>query len=123
MENENVKAYSGYSEVMPLYATLMIDFYNENPYERKESETGLKLTTGLHESSDSGELEKKDTPYRVGSVLEAGPECKYVKQGDDVYVDIRGCRPFPFNGGVFWQVDERNVIAVMNNNLHERFKK
>ena len=123
MENENVNAYSGHNEVMPLYSTVMVDFYNDNPYEIKESETGLKLTTGLHESPDSGELERKDVVYRVGNVLESGPECKYVKPGDDVYVDIRGCRPFPFRGGIYWQVDERNIIAVMANDLHERFQK
>lgn len=123
MENENVNSYSGYSQIMPLYSTLMVVFYDENPYEIKESETGLKLTTGMHESPDSGELEKKDTPYRAAAVLEAGPECKYVKSGDDVYVDIRGCRPFPFKGGIYWQVAEQNVIAVMADDLHERLKK
>ena len=45
---------------MPLYNTVMVEFYDENPYEVKETEAGLKLTTGLHESPDSGELEKKD---------------------------------------------------------------
>ena len=41
-------------EIMPLYTYLMVDFYNENPYEVKQTETGLKLTTGMHESQDSG---------------------------------------------------------------------
>jgi len=123
MENENVNAYSGYNEIMPLYSTLMVDFYDENPYEVKESETGLKLTTGLHESPDSGELEKKDTWFRAANVLEVGPECKYVKPGDDVYADVRGCRPFPFRGHIYWQLAEQNVIAVMANDLHERLKK
>lgn len=111
-----------YNEIMPLYSTLMVDFYDENPYEAKESETGLKLTTGLHESEDSGELEKKDTWYRVASVLEVGPDCKYVKANDDVYLDVRGCRPFPFKGHIYWQADERNVIAVMADDLTQRLK-
>lgn len=118
MENVNVK-----TEIMPLYSTLMIEFYAENPYEAKETETGLKLTTGMHESSDSGELEKKDTWYRVAHVIEVGPDCKYVKSDDDVYVDIRSCRPFPFKGTIYWQAAEQNIIAVMADDLHARFKK
>ena len=119
MENVHV----AYDQIMPLYTTLIADFYDENPYEVKESETGLKLTTGLHESPDSGELEKKDTWYRVASVLEVGPDCKYVKPGDDVYLDVRSCRPFPFKGNIYWQAAEQNVLAVMANDLDERFKK
>ena len=111
-----------YNEVMPLYNTVMVEFYDENPYEVKETEAGLKLTTGLHESPDSGELEKKDMWYRVAKVLEVGPECKYVKQGDDVYLDFRGCRHFPFRGNVYWQAFEQNVIVVMADDLTERFK-
>jgi hypothetical protein len=111
-----------YKEIMPLYNTLMVDFYEDNPYEVKESETGLKLTTGMHESPDSGELEKKDIWYRVANVLEVGPECKYVHAGDDVYLDVRSCRPFPWMGEVRWQAAEQNVIAVMANDLSERFK-
>lgn len=110
------------NEIMPLYSYLMVEFYNENPYEVKQTETGLKLTTGTHESPDSGELEQKDQWFRVAKVLEAGPECKYVHAGDDVYLDIRGCRPFPWNGGIYWNAAEQNIIAVMADDLTERFK-
>ena len=109
-------------EIMPLYTYLMVDFYNENPYEVKQTETGLKLTTGMHESQDSGEIEKKDTWYRVAKVLETGPECKYVKAGDDVYLDVRSCRPFPWMGVIYWNAAEQNVIAVMADDLSERLK-
>lgn len=112
-----------YNEIMPLYKTLMVEFYDENPYEVKETETGLKLTTGMHESPDSGELEKKDTWYRVAKVLEVGPECLYVHAGDDVYLDLRSCRPFPFRGNIYWNAAEQNVIAVMGDNLKQRFNK
>lgn len=112
-----------YNQIMPLYSTIMVEFYDENPYEVKETETGLKLTTGMHESPDSGQLEKKDIWYRVASVLEVGPDCKYVKPKDDVYLDIRSCRPFPWRGNIYWQAAEQNVIAVMSNDLDTRFNK
>lgn len=110
-------------EVYPLYTTLMVEFYDENPYELKETETGLKITTGVHESQDSGEIEKKDIWYRVASVLEVGPDCKYVHAGDDVYLDVRSCRPFPWMGKIYWNAAEQNVIAVMGDGLTDRFKK
>ena len=109
--------------IMPLYTTLLVEFYNENPYEVKQTETGLKLTTGMHESSDSGEIEQKDTWYRVAKVLEVGPDCKYVHAGDDVYLDVRSCRPFPWMGGIYWNAAEQNVIAVMGVDLPDSFKK
>jgi hypothetical protein len=108
------------NEIMPVYSTILVDFYDENPYETKESETGLRLTSGKHESPDSGELEKKDTWYRVGQILEVGPACKYAKAGDDVYLDLRGCRPFPFRGKIYWQAAEQNIIALMADDLTTR---
>lgn len=110
-------------EIMPLYSRVLLQFYEENPYEQKTTESGLKLTNDVFESPDTGNLEKKDFFCRVGNVIEAGPDCKYLKVGDDVIMDTRNCSPLRFMGNVFFTTAEQNIIAVINDDLTERFKK
>lgn len=108
---------------MPLYSMVMIEPYIENPYEVKESETGLKLTTDQQENPDTGELDKKNFYIVCGKVMEAGPDCKFVKAGDDVMYDARSVRPIRFMGNVYVTVAEPNIATVIGENLSERFKK
>ena len=110
-----------YNEIMPLYKTLMVEFYDENPYEVKETETGLKLTTGMHESPDSGELEKKDTWYRVAKVLEVGPGGNVdgkeiemqVKKGDKVIVSKYAGTEVKYEGEEYIIVRQSDVLAIV----------
>lgn len=110
-------------EIMPLYSMVMVELYEENPYEQKETETGLKMVTDLRESEDSGDIEKSDFYVKVAKVVEAGPDCKYVKSGDDVLIDTRAIRPIRFMNNMFWNTAEQNLVAVINEGLSERFKK
>ena len=110
-------------EIMPLYSMVMVEMYEENPYERKETETGLKLTGDLRENEDTGNIEKSEFFVRVARVVEAGPDCKYVRSGDDVLVDTRSIRPIRFMDNMFWNTAEQNLVAVINEGLNERFKK
>ena len=60
---------------------------------------------------------------QIAEVIEVGPDCKYVKPGDDVYVNNPTIRPVPFMRQGFFLCNEQNVLAVMNNDLDKRFKK
>lgn len=110
-------------EIMPLYSMVMVEIYDENPYEQKETKTGLKLTTDLRESEDTGNIEKSEFYVKVAKVIEAGPDCKYVQAGDDVLIDTRAMRPIRFMGNIYWNIAEPNLVAVINEGLAERFKK
>lgn len=48
---------------------------------------------GLFNNPDSGELDTLQELVACAKVIEIGPECKYVKPGDDVYYDPRTCYP------------------------------
>lgn len=109
-------------EIMPLYSMVMVEIYEENPYEQKETKTGLKLTQDLRESEDTGNIEKSEFYVKTAKVIEAGPDCKYVREGDDVLIDTRAIRPIRFMNNMFWNIAEQNIVAVINEGLSERFK-
>lgn len=108
-------------EIMPLFSNVMIRPYAENPYDTMKSEEGLILNNGEFDNSDSGEHENLDLKIACAEVIEVGPECKYVKVGDDVYVNTFSIRPVPFMRQGFFLCNEQNILTVMNNNLNERF--
>lgn len=110
-------------EMMPLFATLVVKLYDDNPYEEAVSETGLKLTKGEFENPDSGNRDKKEYITSAGQIIEVGPDCKYAKVGDDCLFDIRAARPLCFHGEYFFQIAEVNIVALLGNDLNERFKK
>ena len=114
MENEK--------EIVTLYRTVLIDVYDKNPYKQAETEDGLTLSDEFI-NSDSGQIDKKDFYIECAKVIEAGPECKYVKPGDDVLIDIRTMSPIPFYGKVYWVLDEGAVKAVIGTGLKERISK
>lgn len=111
------------TEIMPIYANIMIKLYSKNPYDKQFSSEGLLLGNGEFENSDSGEKEKLDTIIKCAEVIEVGPDCKYIQKGDDVYINEAGIRPVPFMRSGFFLTNEQNVLAVMSDNLNERFKK
>jgi co-chaperonin GroES (HSP10) len=111
------------NEIMPLFNNIMILPYEENPYRIKETKEGLTLTDGTFENPDTGELDEKDFYIECGHVIAVGPECKYIHEGDDVFYDCRTIRPVPFLNKGFLHMNEQGVVAVMNNDLEERFKK
>ena len=55
-------------------------------------------------------------------VIEVGPACKYVKNGDDVFYDTRVIKPVPFMNCGYYLTNEQNLISIINEGLTERFK-
>lgn len=110
-------------EIMPLYSFVMIEFYDEDPYDKKYTESGLKLTEDVFENPDTGNLDKKEFPVKTAKVIDVGPDAKFVRQGDDVMVDSRTCRPIRFMGNIYFIVGEQNIITVIAENLKERLNK
>ena len=110
-------------EIMPLYTTVLVELYEENPYEVLETETGLKLTSGAFDSPDTGNREKKEFMTTAAHIIEVGPDCKYAHAGDDCLIDLRATRPICFKGSYYFNVAEQNIVALLGDDLSERFKK
>lgn len=110
-------------EIMPLRTNLFVQPYLENPYREQRSSGGLQLTDGEFHNPDSGEIDKLNEDIVCGLVLEVGPECKYVRAGDEVFFNIRAAVPIPFMGKGFLLTHEQNLFCVINENLKERINK
>lgn len=111
------------NEVMPLFSTILVEMYEENPYEKLETETGLKITAGQFDNPDTGVRDRKSFNSDVAKVIEVGPDCQYVKPGDDIICRLDVLTPVCFRGNYYFTLDERNVKLILGNNLSERFKK
>lgn len=110
------------TQIKPLFANAIVLPYKENPYLDKVSETGLVYNDTLIDNTDSGETESMDIGIGCGKVIDAGTMCKYIKPGDDVFYNVAMCRPVPFKRTGFLLCNENNILAVMNDDLEERFK-
>ena len=110
-------------EIMPLYTRFMCELYDENPYEKHTTESGLKLTTDKFENPDTGDIDMKDYYTATAHIIEVGPDCKYAKGGDDVLIDMRTLKPVRFMGNVYFMGMEENIIALINEGLAERLNK
>jgi len=108
-------------EIMPLYSMIMIEPYETNPYEVMETESGLRLTNDLRESEDTGNIEKTDFFIGAGKVIEVGTKCMYVQPGDEILYDKRSIRPIRFMGNFYCNIAEQNVVAVIGDDLKNRF--
>jgi co-chaperonin GroES (HSP10) len=118
MINDNMK-----KMIMPLYNNLILRPYAENPYIEKKTKSGLLINDDQFKSQDSGEEEKLNELIRCAEVVEVGPECKYVKPGDDIFYNVVTVKPVPFQRQGFLLLNEVSVLAVMNDDLDERIWK
>ena len=109
-------------EIMPLYNNVILRPYSENPYVSMQSKDGLLLTDDQFDSQDSGETEKRDLLIGCAQVIEIGPECKYLKPGDDVYYLPNTAFPVPFMSLGYKLTTEPQILCVLNESLKERFK-
>lgn len=111
------------TEIMPLYSNVILLPYEQNPYANLLTESGLQLTNGEFDNTDSGEHDRLELYISCAKVVEVGPKGEYVQAGDDVFFDTRSARPVPFMRQGFFITAEQNLICVMNDDLKERFKK
>lgn len=105
---------------------VLIKPFETNPFQQiKVSDSGLIIDTGGYtpqaKSDDTGEWEELEQAIAVGTVIDAGPDCKYLKEGDVIFYQKVAAVPVPFFRQGFHTVSETQVIAVVNEGLTERF--
>ena len=93
---------------------VLIKPFATNPFQQiKVSESGLII--------DTGEWEEQEQAIGVGTIIDAGPDCKYLKESDVVFYQKVAAVPVPFFKENLWTVSETQIIAVVNEGLTERF--
>lgn len=114
-------------EIMPIYNYILVKPYSENPFQRitVSKESGLITDLGgakpIFKNPDNGDYEEEENLIHVGTVLESGKECKYVKEGDVIMWTKTSEIPVPFFKQGLVLVNENRVIVVINEGLKERF--
>lgn len=114
-------------EIMPIYNYILIKPFSENPFQRivVSKNSGLITDLGgakpIFKNNDNGEYEEEENLIHVGTVLEVGKECKYVKEGDVVMWTKTSEVPVPFFRQGLVLVNENRIIVTINEGLKERF--
>lgn len=106
-ENKKVQA-TGY--------TVIFTKYKRNPYRKYKSGAGLIMDVDSFHVNEAGEMEQDEMGVICCHVVSVGPECKYVKEGDDIYIRNVGAAPVPFDYRGYWAISEQNVICRIVDN-------
>ena len=91
--------------------TVIFTKYKKNPYRKYKSGAGLIMDVDSFHLNEAGEMEQDEMGVICCHVVSVGPECKYVKEGDDIYIRNVGAAPVPFDYRGYWAISEQNVIC------------
>ena len=112
-------------EIKQMFSRILITLFDQNPFQRIKMTNGIITDFGglapTYKNTDSGEIEEAQQQIIVGVIQEIGPEVKYVKPGDTIFLDRASARPVPFYKQGFYCMAENQIIAVVNENLEARF--
>lgn len=114
-------------QIMPVANYVIVQPFKENPFQKvKVSDSGIITELGgyrpEYKNNDNGEYEEAEQVIKVGVVVEAGPECKWLKNGDTIMWTVMSEVVIPFYNFGFRLVNETRAICVINDDLNERFK-
>lgn len=112
-------------EIMPMFSYALIQPFEKNPFQQiKISEGGIITDLGgltpQYKSNETGEVEEEEQFIKVGTVIEVGHKCEFLKPGDIVFYTIASETMVPFFRQGFVAVAEQRIIAVVNEKLTER---
>lgn len=124
---KNIKENMNNIEIKAVYNYALIKPFSENPFQRiVTNDHGLILDLGgakpTFKNHDNGEVEEEENFIHVGTVVDAGPKCEYLKEGDTVMWTRVSEVPVPFFRQGLVLVNEQRILVVINEGLTERFK-
>ena len=87
--NENMNSI----EIKPMFARILVKPFEQNPFQKiKRSDSGLIIDMGgmapTYKNSDTGEWEEEKQFIVTGTVVDCGPDVKYLSQGDVVFYRV-----------------------------------
>lgn len=125
---ESIKTNMNTIEIKPMFSRVLVKPFEQNPFQQiKVTSTGLITDLGgmtpTYKSSDTGEWEEEKQFIVTGTVIDVGPECKYLAEGDVIFYRVDTAVPVPFFKQGLVSLSENQVISVVNEGLTERFNK
>jgi hypothetical protein len=113
-------------EIKAIKDGLLIKPFDENPFQTIKREGAIITDLGgmkpVYKSNETGEYEEEEQFIHVGTVLDAGPTCKWIREGDIVMWRKVSETPVPFYKQGLLLVNENSIMCVVNQGLTERFK-
>jgi len=111
-------------EILPMTSYVLVKPFDNNPFQEVKIEGGIITDLGgmtpEYKSNETGEIEQEKQFIRVGTVIETGYKCEFLKPGDVVFWSIASECMVPFFRQGFVAVAESRIIAVVNEKLTER---
>ena len=114
------------AEIKPMFSRLIVKPFKQNPFQQMKVKNGLIIDAGGYTPHTqlnpiTGKYEEQNQFIVTGCVVEVGPDTKYLQEGDVVYYRIDTAVPVPFFKQGFISIDEKQIIALVNEGLTERF--
>lgn len=114
------------AEIKPMFSRLIVKPFKQNPFQQMIVKNGLIIDAGgftphTQINPMTGKYEEQNQFIVTGCVIEVGPDVKYLTEGDVIYYRVDTAVPVPFFKQGFISIDEKQVIAVVNEGLTERF--
>lgn len=113
-------------EIMPMFSYALIKPFETNPFQQIKVSKNSGIITDLggltptYKSNETGEIEEEQQYIKVGTVIEVGHRCEFLKEGDIVFYTIASECMVPFFKQGFVVVAEQRIMAVVNEKLTER---
>ena len=112
-------------EIKPFGQYVLIKPFAQNPFQRIKKEGNIITDLGglvpLYKSNETGQIEEEEPFIHVGTVVEIGPDVRYLEQGDVVMWTAPTELPIPFYKQGLVTVFEPNIKAIINEGLQARF--
>lgn len=114
------------AEIKPMFSRLIVKPFKQNPFQQMIVKNGLIIDAGgftphTQINPMTGKYEEQNQFIVTGCIIEVGPDVKYLTEGDVIYYRVDTAVPVPFFKQGFISIDEKQVIAVVNEGLTERF--
>ncbi len=111
-------------EILPMGSYALIKPFDENPFQRVTVESGIITDLGgftpQYKSHEDGQIHEEEQFIKVGTVIESGYGCRFLQAGDVVFYTTTSEVMVPFFKQGFVVVDEKRVLAVVNEQLTDR---
>ena len=111
-------------EISPMGNYALIKPFDSNPFQQVKVEHGIITDLGgltpTYKSHEDGQIHEEEQFIRVGTVIDTGWKCEFLKPGDVVFYTIASEAMIPFFKQGFVVVAEPRIMAVVNEKLTER---
>lgn len=111
-------------EILPMGSYALIKPFESNPFQRVKVESGIITDLGgytpTYKSHEDGQIHEEEQFIHVGTVIDTGWKCEFLKAGDVVFYTTASETMVPFFKQGFVVVAESRIMAVVNEKLTER---